>query len=102
MSKLAFEKILISREKGWAQQTVQESQDFFVLHSRSTEINSDLPDWHASRTEIRPLAGEYVLIQNIHVAVASLIGRSDCSRKARPANRTASAIISSVMPPWHS
>jgi hypothetical protein len=96
MAKRSFIEIRIAREEGGATLLKKERDDLGILHTRLTDVETDLPNMDAPAFKKQSLIFGDILIQQIHAA-GLMINSSACVSSALLASCTASRMASFVM-----
>jgi hypothetical protein len=97
-----LEEVAIPAEERRPPHPPQQHNDFFILHSLASGIESDLTQVNPPRNESDPLALQDVLVKHNHAETGLSKDSPECLATTWPAKRIASAMAGRVMLPWHS
>ena len=80
--QLLVVEVVITSEKSWAAQLLQEDNDLVILQSAPPNVEPDLSWANTPVLQQLTLAGRYVFVQDIHAAAGSTMNSSACRSKA--------------------
>jgi hypothetical protein len=100
MTEMEVVEILIAGKKGGAPLLEQEGNEFLVLHSETTGVETDLKDVNTPALKELALIGRNILVKDDHADIGFSVNSSACRSRACPASWIASRMASLVTFPF--